>query len=113
MNLLRTFLEIYEAKSVTRAAQELSLTQPTVSYTLARLREQLGDPLFVRGTGGLEPTARADDSNRCHATLNIASGQETPSLRQVSRLHGRHIGMHRAREIGGLGQPATAYTWPV
>lgn len=61
LNLLRTFLEIYEARSVTRAAQELSLTQPTVSYTLSRLRAQLGDPLFVRGPGGLEPTARADE----------------------------------------------------
>ena len=61
LNLLRTFLEIYEARSVTRAAQELSLTQPTVSHTLARLRTQLGDPLFVRGPGGLEPTARANE----------------------------------------------------
>ena len=61
LNLLRTFLEIYEARSVTRAAQELSLTQPTVSHSLARLRTQLGDPLFVRGPGGLQPTARADE----------------------------------------------------
>lgn len=61
LNLLRTFLEIYEAKSVTRAAQELSLTQPTVSHSLARLRKQLGDPLFVRGPGGLEPTVRANE----------------------------------------------------
>ena len=61
LNLLRTFLEIYEARSVTRAAQELSLTQPTVSHSLSRLRTQLSDPLFVRGPGGLEPTARANE----------------------------------------------------
>lgn len=61
LNLLRTFLEIYEARSVTRAAQELSLTQPTVSHSLSRLRAQLGDPLFVRGPGGLEPTTRASE----------------------------------------------------
>lgn len=61
LNLLRTFLEIYEARSVTRAAQELSLTQPTVSHSLSRLRTQLGDPLFVRGPRGLEPTARANE----------------------------------------------------
>lgn len=61
LNLLRTFLEIYEARSVTRAAQELSLTQPTVSHSLSRLRTQLGDPLFVRGPRGLEPTVRANE----------------------------------------------------
>lgn len=61
LNLLRTFLEIYEARSVTRAAQELSLTQPTVSHSLSRLRTQLGDPLFVRGPRGLEPTSRANE----------------------------------------------------
>ncbi|RAX48545.1 LysR family transcriptional regulator [Arthrobacter sp. AQ5-05] len=61
LNLLRTFLEIYAAKSVTRAAEELSLTQPTVSHSLARLRTQLGDPLFVRGPRGLVPTNRAHE----------------------------------------------------
>ncbi|NKX51636.1 LysR family transcriptional regulator, partial [Arthrobacter deserti] len=61
LNLLRTFLSIYETRSVTRAAEQLALTQPTVSHALGRLRRQLGDPLFVRGAGGLEPTARAGE----------------------------------------------------
>ena len=41
LNLLRTFLSIYETRSVTRAAESLSLTQPTVSHALARMRAQL------------------------------------------------------------------------
>lgn len=59
LNLIRTFLSIYDNRSVTRAAKELSLSQPTVSYALGRLRRALEDPLFVRGAGGLEPTVRA------------------------------------------------------
>ncbi|XAS63726.1 LysR family transcriptional regulator [Micrococcaceae bacterium Sec5.8] len=61
LNLIRTFLSIYDHRSVTRAAQELSLTQPTVSHALGRLRRALHDPLFVRGPAGYAPTARASE----------------------------------------------------
>ena len=59
LNLLRTFLAILDARSVTAAADELRLTQPTVSHALGRLREQIGDPLFIRRGTGIVPTARA------------------------------------------------------
>lgn len=59
LNLLRTFLAILDAGSVTAAADDLHLTQPTVSHALGRLREQLGDPLFVRHGAGIVPTERA------------------------------------------------------
>jgi DNA-binding transcriptional LysR family regulator len=45
--------------SVTRAAARLGYTQPTVSGMLRRLRDVLGDPLFVRTQRGLLPTPRA------------------------------------------------------
>lgn len=61
LNLTRTFLSIYDHRSVTRAAEELSLTQPTVSHALGRLRRALRDPLFVRGPAGYEPTRRASE----------------------------------------------------
>jgi len=41
------------------AAQQLGLSQPTVSIWLAQLREQLDDPLFVRTSKGMQPTPRA------------------------------------------------------
>ena len=61
LNLIRTFLSIYDHRSVTRAAQDLSLPQPTVSHALGRLRRALHDPLFVRGPAGYEATARASE----------------------------------------------------
>ena len=45
---------------MTRAAQALGQSQPTVSIWLAKVRQQLGDPLFVRTAGGMPPTPRAD-----------------------------------------------------
>ena len=59
LNLLRVFDILMEVHSVSRAADRLGLTQSAVSHALARLREQLDDPLFVRARGGLIPTARA------------------------------------------------------
>ncbi len=56
LNLLRTFVLIYESRSLTRAAQGLHVSQPAVSHALGRLRRALGDPLFVRAAGGLRPT---------------------------------------------------------
>jgi DNA-binding transcriptional LysR family regulator len=46
-------------RHVTRAAAALNLSQPAVSNALARLRAALGDELFLRRPGGVEPTALA------------------------------------------------------
>ncbi len=48
LNLIRTFVTLYEAGSVTLAAERLFVTQPSVSYALARLRELFDDALFTR-----------------------------------------------------------------
>lgn len=58
-NLVVTFLALWEERSVSKAAQRLSLSQSAVSTALARLREAAGDPLFVRTQRGMQPTARA------------------------------------------------------
>lgn len=56
LNMVRTFCVLYEQRGVTRAAQELNLTQPTVSYALKSLRRQYRDELFIRSGRFLEPT---------------------------------------------------------
>ncbi|WP_129932418.1 MULTISPECIES: LysR family transcriptional regulator [unclassified Pseudomonas] len=58
--LLQLFDVLYQCRNVTRAAEQLGQSQPTISIWLVRLREQLNDPLFVRTPGGMAPTPRAD-----------------------------------------------------
>lgn len=60
LNLLVAFNTLYEMRNVTRAAERLALTQPTVSGMLSRLRDLFDDPLFVRTQYGITPTPRAD-----------------------------------------------------
>lgn len=59
LNLLKAFDALMDERNVTRAAERLAVTQPAVSATLNRLRDALGDPLFVRTQRGITPTDRA------------------------------------------------------
>jgi len=60
MNLLCVFDALFDECSVTRAAARLSVTQPTVSGMLQRLRLAFSDQLFVRSSHGILPTPRAE-----------------------------------------------------
>ncbi|NDY93780.1 LysR family transcriptional regulator [Ideonella livida] len=60
LNLLKAFDALMDERSVTRAAARLALTQPAVSGMLVRLRDAFEDPLFVRASRGVVPTARAE-----------------------------------------------------
>src|SRR4051794_38732862 len=53
---LLTFRAVVHARSFSRAAEALSLTQPSVSHQIALLETEVGVRLLERGRGGLRPT---------------------------------------------------------
>lgn len=59
LNLLVYLDVLLRERNVTRAAEQLNITQPAMSNGLKRLRDMLDDPLLVRTSSGMEPTARA------------------------------------------------------
>src|SRR5687767_8093046 len=59
LNLLKVFEALLEERSVTAAGARLGLAQSSISHALRRLRAALGDPLFVKSTHGMHPTAYA------------------------------------------------------
>lgn len=59
LNLLRIAVAIYDEHSITLAAKKLRMSQPAVSSALNKLRIAFDDPLFVKTSRGMEPTARA------------------------------------------------------
>ncbi|WP_077002197.1 LysR family transcriptional regulator [Variovorax sp. KK3] len=74
---LLTFLAIYEERRVTTAARRLGRTQSALSHSLSRLREIMGDELFVARAGEMWPTAEAQ--------------QVYPAIKEaVSLIHGLH-----------------------
>lgn len=58
-NLLASLDALLRNKHVTAAAEEIGVSQPTMSGMLRRLRDQLGDPLIVRVGSNYELTERA------------------------------------------------------
>ena len=60
LNLLRLFDAVYTYKKVSLAADSLGISHPAASQGLSRLRSMFNDSLFVRATGGVKPTPRAE-----------------------------------------------------
>ena len=56
LNLLVTFEVLMDEGSVAKAAEKLGKTPSAVSHALARLREQVGDPLLVKVGGKMMPS---------------------------------------------------------
>ncbi|MGC9401905.1 LysR family transcriptional regulator [Vibrio genomosp. F10 str. 9ZC157] len=61
LNLLKTLLVLLQEKNTNRAAERLNTSQPAVSRNLAKLRDQLGDPLFIRQSRGLKLTPKGEE----------------------------------------------------
>ena len=100
LSLLQTFHAVHATGSVSRAAERLGVSQPTVSHALRRLRELHGDPLFIRTRGGMAPTAKAERLAKAVdlalTTLEVAireTGSFDPArAERVFRLHLTDIG---------------------
>ncbi|MDO9437195.1 LysR family transcriptional regulator [Hydrogenophaga sp.] len=103
LNLLRLFNAVYTAGSVSRAAEQLGLTQPAVSQGLTRLRLLIKDPLFVRAPGGVKPTPKAvvlaeavqQALDTLSQALNASRDFDPASSRRLFRLHMSDIGESR------------------
>lgn len=59
LNLLRVFHAVLEEGNLTAAGARLGLSQSAMSHAVNRLRLAFKDPLFVRTTRGMKPTAYA------------------------------------------------------
>ncbi|MEL6870787.1 MAG: LysR family transcriptional regulator [Pseudomonadota bacterium] len=59
LNLLVYLDVLLRETNVTRAAQQLGISQPAMSNGLKRLRDAFGDPLLIRTSDGMAPTERA------------------------------------------------------
>ncbi len=98
LNLLRTLDVLLSENNVTRAAQRLNLSQPSVSIQLARLREIFADPLLMPGPRGMQPTARADELRQplraALAALEQAVASDTVDLFFHTR-EGAPPGLHQ------------------
>jgi DNA-binding transcriptional LysR family regulator len=81
LNLLLLFQRLMQERRVSTVAEQMNMSQPGVSNALAKLRRRLGDPLFVRGPGGVVPTPfalrLAEPVSQALSILHTALNPET------------------------------------
>ncbi len=82
LNQLVVFQQLMVERRVSKVADNLGLTQPAVSNTLAKLRRQFGDELFVRSSAGMLPTPFAEELAE---PIGYALGMIHSGLNQHSR----------------------------
>ena len=82
LNQLVLFQQLMVERRVSKVAENLGLTQPAVSNTLAKLRRQFGDDLFVRTPAGMMPTPFAE---QLAEPIGYALGMIHSGLNQHSR----------------------------
>ena len=102
LNLLRLCTTLLETRNVTLAAERLGVTQPTLSYGLAKLRKRFNDRLFLRGPQGMLPTPLGEQLARefAQALGQIDRAVESAQHFEPSDTHRRfRVAMS---DIGGL-----------
>lgn len=80
---LKTFLEVHREGSMSRAADNLGITQPTASLHIQILENLIGKPLFVRQARGVSPTAVADE-----LACSVSSHIDSLELKLATFRHG-------------------------
>lgn len=87
LGLLPALDALLRRRYVTRAADEVGLSQPAMSHVLARLRHALGDELLVRGPSGLVLTSRAEEmAPEVTAILDAAKAIYRPAPFEPSKI---------------------------
>jgi DNA-binding transcriptional LysR family regulator len=100
--LVKSFLAVLDAGSLTGAARRLNAHQPTLSRHVSELEAQLGTPLFERTGRGVSPTAAA------LAIADAARRMEDGALALA-----RGLAASRSAETGTvrISTSAVAATW--
>ena len=86
LDWLRSFDAVARRLSFSAAAEELHLTQPAVSRQIKGLEEELGAPLFHRGTRRVELTSAG---LALHRTVEPALARIDATVRQIRTRRGR------------------------
>ncbi|CAI1496055.1 Nodulation protein D 2 [Serratia quinivorans] len=103
LNLITTFVTLYETQSVTLTAERLFVTQPSVSYALGKLRVQFDDALFVRNSRGMQPTRLAV---QLYSGFKEASRCIDLTVSEARKFDAKHSSRHFRLALSDLGEMA-------
>ena len=94
LDLLDTFIRVYQRGSITAAAADLGVSQPALTDRISRLEARLGQHLFERSRRGTRPTALAE-------RLAAQVGEPLGRLREVMRVGDEPVAVTGVLRLGG------------
>lgn len=105
LNLLKVFQTLYQEQNMTRTAEAMHLTPSAISHAIKRLRDALGDPLFIRSHNKMMPTAACQ--RMAPAVIDTLSRlqqilQQWGEFDPLTSTHNFRVGMHDALESAVL-----------
>lgn len=111
IRVLRYFLTVAQEESITKAAEMLHITQPTLSRQLAQLEEETGVTLFVRGSRKITLT---DEGlllrRRAEEIVSLAEKTMQELMRQDNELEGViTIGSGEFESVKALGEICSSF----
>ncbi len=106
MKTLRTFLAVMEEGSMNRAAARLGVAQPTLSRQIQALEQEVGGPLFERGSWGVRPTDLGFKLREVMAPVLKSYDQAWADVAAHAR------GRHTQLRVGYLGLAANRFLSP-
>jgi len=103
---LLTFIAVARARSLTRAAAQLRVTQPALSHTIRALEEKLGVRLLIRSTRGVSPT---EAGQRLLDRLAPEFDEIEAEIQSLSELRDEPVGTIR---ITAIDYAIRSILWP-
>jgi DNA-binding transcriptional LysR family regulator len=100
VGLLRLFLVLMSERSVSRTAERMAMSQPATSRALARLRLLFDDPLLLRSSRGMVPTARASELERSTRAVLEGFDRLTSPVAGFVPAHSRRTFVLTSPELG-------------
>lgn len=108
---METLLKVCDTKNFTRAAEQLSLTQPAVSQHIRQLEKDLGVTLFLRGEKGLQITPEGEIVAKYARRIQTLYQNMAQSLedekRNITRLS---VGITHSSETSIIAEVLARYT---
>ena len=109
LRVLRYFLAVVAEGNISNAAQQLHISQPTISRQLKELEEELGVTLFRRGNKSIELTDRGRYLAHQANQLLTLSDKTVDNIRQTEQIDGSvYIGSGEFKMMLTLGQAIKA-----
>ncbi len=102
--LLRYFVAVFEEGNLTRAAEQLHISQPALTKQIRQLEVQLGVVLFIRSRAGMAPT-EAGEALAAHANDVLTAWERTLRATRAATTRATHT-----LRVGFVASAANEYT---